>query len=181
VKLTAPAVPAKTVISAAHRPHIGAIAEHTQQECVLSSVQTEMLTRLATLSNIRIRSVMIPLNKIESVPVSTDNARLLDKLKECGFTRLPVYDRWPANIVGYINIYRCLAGDKEFMDLSEFTEPIRKLDSDTLVTRAIDIMQKENQKVVLVTRTTRYSSQNPVGLITMKDLVEELLGELAEW
>lgn len=181
VKVTGPAVPAKAVISAVHRPHISAIAEDTRQECVLSSVQTEMLARLATLSNIPIRSVMIPLDKIESVPLSTDKAQLLNKLKECDFTRLPVYDRWPANIVGYISIYGCLAGAREFTDLSEFIEPIRKLDCDTLVTRAIDVMQNENHKVVLVTRPTRYSTQNPVGLITMKDLVEELLGELAEW
>lgn len=181
VKMTGSPVAAKTVISAVHRPHISAIAEDTRQECVLSSVQTEMLTRLASLSYIHVRSVMIPLNKIESVPLSTDKAQLLNKLKECNFTRLPVYDRWPANIVGYINIYDCLASAKEFTDVSDFIEPIRKLDSDTLVTGAIDIMQKENHKVVLVTKTTRYKTQSPVGLITMKDLVEELLGELAEW
>jgi len=181
VKMTGPPVPAKAVISAVHRPHISAIAEDTRQECVLSSVQTEMLTRLATLSNIRIRSVMIPLNKIESVSLSTDKTQLLKKLKECAFTRLPVYDRWPANIIGYINIYDCLAGTKKFTHPGEFLKPIKKLDCDTLVTKAIDIMQKENHKVVLVTKTTRYKTQSPVGLITMKDLAEELLGELAEW
>lgn len=181
VKMTGSPVAAKTVISAVHRPHISAIAEDTRQECVLSSVQTEMLARLASLSNVHIRSVMTGINKVETVPLNADKTQLLKKLKECGFTRLPVYDRWPANIVGYVNLYDCLAGTKEFTHPGEFLKPIKKLDCDTLVTTAIDIMQKENHKVVLVTRTTRYSSQSPVGLITMKDLAEELLGELAEW
>jgi CBS domain containing-hemolysin-like protein len=34
--------------------------------------------------------------------------------------------------------------------------------------------------VILVTRR-RGSKDTPVGIVTMKDLVEELMGELAEW
>ena len=42
------------------------------------------------------------------------------------------------------------------------------------------VLKKENEKIVLVTRTTHGKSK-PVGIVTMKDLVEELLGELTEW
>ena len=46
---------------------------------------------------------------------------------------------------------------------------------------ATNIMQKENHKIMLVTRAGRLGGEKPVGIVTMKDLVEELLGELAEW
>jgi CBS domain containing-hemolysin-like protein len=42
-------------------------------------------------------------------------------------------------------------------------------------------MQKENQKIVLVTRVGHLGRERQIGIVTMKDLVEELLGELAEW
>jgi CBS domain containing-hemolysin-like protein len=42
-------------------------------------------------------------------------------------------------------------------------------------------MQKENQKIVLVIKISRVGQERPVGIVTMKDLAEELLGELAEW
>ena len=45
----------------------------------------------------------------------------------------------------------------------------------------MNIMQKENHKIVLITRTNRTGHERPIGIVTMKDLVEELLGELAEW
>ena len=42
-------------------------------------------------------------------------------------------------------------------------------------------MAAENQKIVLVTRAAHAHRERPIGIVTMKDLVEELLGELAEW
>jgi len=42
-------------------------------------------------------------------------------------------------------------------------------------------MRRDERKIVLVTRTKSGKREVPVGIVTMKDLVEELLGELAEW
>ena len=42
-------------------------------------------------------------------------------------------------------------------------------------------LQRESQKMILVTRPSYAGRQRPLGIVTMKDLVEELLGELAEW
>ena len=42
-------------------------------------------------------------------------------------------------------------------------------------------MQMQKQKILLVTRAGRGGYERTLGIVTMKDLVEELLGELAEW
>jgi CBS domain containing-hemolysin-like protein len=105
----------------------------------------------------------------------------LKKLNKCAFTRLPVTDGRAGNIIGFISIYEALNSSEKFADLRGFIQPIRKLDAEMAVIDATNIMQKENNKIVLVTRASRFGRQKPVGIVTMKDLVEELLGELAEW
>ena len=115
------------------------------------------------------------------VDMNSDKPALLNKLKKSAFTRLPVYDRQPANIVGFINIYEALNSAEDFTKLNNLIKPIRKLHADTTVTEAINTMQNENQKIVLVTKTGRTAREKPIGIVTMKDLVEELLGELTEW
>jgi CBS domain containing-hemolysin-like protein len=124
---------------------------------------------------------MIPVNHVQTIDVNSDNSAVLNKLKKCAFTRLPVIEDRAENIIGFINIYETLSSSEQFTNLQKFVEPIRKVDANTTVTDAISIMQKENQKIVLVTRIGRAGREKPIGIVTMKDLAEELLGELTEW
>ncbi len=171
----------KTVITSAQRHKVQAILQDTQEEGIFSSVQIDIINRLVSISNIRIRSVMIPINNVQMVDVNSDNSALLSKLKKCAFTRLPVMEGRAENIIGFINIYETLSSSEQFANLQKFVRPIRKVDANTTVTDTINIMQRENQKIVLVIKIGRAGQEKPIGIVTMKDLVEELLGELAEW
>jgi len=180
-RLTGSYVPSKTTITPEQRHHIRAIIADSREEAILSAVQTDIITRLVNISDIRIRSVMTPINQVQTVHVNSDKSTLLNKLRESDFARLLVVDAQPANIVGFVNIYEALSSAEHFTDLHSFIKPIRKLRANTTVIDAINIMRSENQKIVLVTRVSRTGQERPIGIVTMKDLVEELLGELAVW
>jgi len=180
-RLTGSAVASKVVMTTTQRHHVRAIFADTQEEAIFSSVQNDIINRLIGISNVRMRSVMIPINKVEMVDVNSDNSALINKLKKCTFTRLPVIEGRAENIVGFINIYEVLTSSEQFKDLRKFIKPIRRFHADATVINAINTMQRENQKIVLVTRTSHIGKERPVGIVTMKDLVEELLGELTEW
>ena len=181
VRLAGAASSPKSVITSAQRHKVQAILQDTHEEGILSSVQTDIINRLVGISNIRIKSVMIPIDNVQMVDVNSDNSAVLNKLKKCAFTRLPIVKGGPENIIGFINIYETLSSSEQFASLEKFVKPIRKVDANTTVTDAINILQKENQKIVLVTKIGRAGQERPIGIVTMKDLVEELLGELAEW
>lgn len=180
-QLTGSPSPSKTAITAVQRHHIKAMMAETREEGILSPVQTGLINRLVNISNTAVGAVMTPINKIEMVDVNSDNSVLLDILKRCAFTRLPVAERQTANIVGFINIYEALSSTEQFTELHNVIKPIRKLAGKTTVIEAINIMQRENQKIVLVIKVGRGRRERPIGIVTMKDLVEELLGELTEW
>ena len=181
VRLAGAASSPKSVITSAQRHKVQAILQDTREEGILSSVQTDIINRLVSISNIRIKSVMIPIDNVQMVDVNSDNSALLSKLKKCAFTRLTVIENRAENIIGFINIYETLSSSEQFANLQKFVKPIRKVDANTTVTDTINIMQRENQKIVLVTKIGRAGQERPIGIVTMKDLVEELLGELAEW
>ena len=180
-RLTGSPGPAASMTSVAQKAHIQAIISETREEGILSSVQTDIINRLVGISHITLRSVMIPLNKVEMVVVDSDNTVLLNKLKECAFTRLLVADKQRRNIPGFISIYEALGSGGKFTDLRDFISPIRRLHAETTVLDAMNIMQRENQRIVLVTRMARGGRARPIGIVTMKDVIEELIGELTEW
>jgi putative hemolysin len=180
-RLVGLAASSRTFIATAQRHKVQAILQDTHEEGFLSPVQSEIVNRLVGISHVHISSVMIPNHNVETVDVDSDNSALLNKLNKCAFTRLPVTEGREGNVIGFISIYEALSSSEKFADLRGFIKPIRKLDADMTVIDAMNIIQKENHKIILVTRAGRFGREKPVGIVTMKDLVEELLGELAEW
>jgi putative hemolysin len=175
------AASSRTFMASAQRHKVQAILQDTSEEGILSPVQSDMINRLVGISHVRIGSVMIPIHNVETVDVNCDDSELLNKLNKCAFTRLPVTEGGAGNIIGFVSIYEALSSSEKFADLRGFVKPIRKLDAETPVIDAVNVMQKENQKIILVVKAGRLARERPIGIVTMKDLVEELLGELAEW
>ena len=180
-KLTGTAITAKTSMVSAQKHQMMAILEDIHEESFLSPVQTDLINRLAKITNIHVSAVMIGMPKVLTVEKNSNRQILREILKKSAFTRILVYEQAIENIIGFINIYEVLSANEEFSDLQKFVRPILRISTETVVSKAISMMQKENEKIVLVTRTMPGGQEKPVGIATMKDLVEELLGELSEW
>jgi putative hemolysin len=175
-------LPADTTgtIAVGRRSYLKQIIRETRDEGLLSPVQNDIMDRLVNIPHTTINSVMTPITKTAMLEVGSDRAAVLGKLRQCQFTRLPVYEHSRNNIGGFVNIYEVLRSGEDFADLREFVKPIGRFRTMTSVIDAINRMRRQNHKIVLVipdyTRRKR-----PFGIVTMKDLVEELTGELAQW
>jgi putative hemolysin len=173
-------LPPRQVAASSQIHHVRTILRDTQEEGLLSHLQTEMLDRVVNIPTLRLSAVMIPMSRVQAIPIQTDRAALLEELKKHAFSRLLVWRDQPSDIVGFVNVYDALAGEESFRSVESILTPVRSLDAETLVTDAIEVLRREQVKMILVTRR-RGLKETPVGVVTMKDLVEELMGELAEW
>jgi CBS domain containing-hemolysin-like protein len=160
--------------------HFSQIIKESREEGHLSAVQSEIMNRLIHIPNMRIGSVMVPVNKVGMIDVNTNRDQLLKELTAFSFTRLLVFEGNRENIIGFIDVYESLANEKDFADLHSFVKPIPTFPADGRVIDALNRMRKEHHKITLILRS-QHGREKPVGIITMKDLVEELTGELTEW
>lgn len=177
---------AAEVITAGHRTRMKQIINETRDEGIVSAFQKDIMHRTIDIPAMPVREVMVPISKVVMADLQTNTARLLDILRSSPYTRLPVYSETPANIVGLINIYKVLTAGDQFDNLEQFIKPAGSLPATTSVLDAIGIMRKGNHRIMLVTpppdpRQKTKPKQKPAGLITMKDLIEELTGELTPW
>lgn len=175
-------LPATTsgAITTARTGYIRQIIRETRDEGILSPVQNDIMNRLINIPNITIASVMTPITKTEMLKVSSDRTQVLALLRRCSYTRLPVYEHSHNNITGFVNIYEVLRSGEEFQNLRDFLKPIARFAATTSVIDAMNRMRRQNHKIVLV--VPEYARRKrPFGIVTMKDLVEEFTGELAQW
>ena len=106
--------PTGAAITAVFQPHVKAIIQDSQEEGLLSPVQADIINRLSTFSHLDVTNVMTPISKTQMVEVNSGKSVLLAKLNESAFTRLPVYENSPTNIIGFMNIYECLSSPGDF-------------------------------------------------------------------
>lgn len=172
--------PPRQVVASSGTHHVRTILRDTREEGLLSHIQTEMLDRVVNIPTLRLNDVMVSMSRVQAIPIPMDRAALLEELRKHAFTRLLVWRDQPSNIVGFVNVYDALAHEEPLHDMEGVLTPVRSLDAETLVTDAIEVLRREQVKMILVTRR-RGAKETPVGIVTMKDLVEELMGELAEW
>ena len=174
-------LPAETsaAMTAGRREHIRELIAETREEGILSPVQNAIMNRLVNISYTPISSVMTAMGKVEAIDVQTDRAALMAKLKKCAYTRLPVFEDDRNNVIGFVNVYEALGRGGEFGDVRDFVKPIVRFGPTISVIEAINRMMRGNHKIVLV--GPAHYSKRIVGIVTMKDLVEEFTGELAQW
>ena len=183
IRLTGAAAAPKTAVSNIRTHLIASIIEDTRCEGLLSNIQSDMINRLTAISHLRITAVMTPISRVKMAEAACDRDEALKIIRNYPFTRFIVYKDTPWQIIGFVNIYDYLGTDDKIsgLTLESFIKPLKEISVDTTVSDAISIMQRERHKIVLVTRSAPKGKSRALGIVTMKDLVEEITGELAEW
>jgi len=162
-------------------PYLKKIIYDIETQNLLSPVQTSIVNRLSQIGNLTAAAVMTALAKVRMLDINSQKDILIKQLKEYPFTFWPVCDKSNENIIGFVNVLDYLSEENPSVKLSDFLKPLGKLNEQTTIIDAIKIMQAKNQKLMLVVKKGHGDSEKPVGIITMKDLAEELVGEISEW
>jgi len=160
---------------ASGRQYLLTIVADSAASGVLTHSQTVMADRVMHIGQVTLGQVMTPIAGVEAMSPETTRDELLGSLAGHDFSRLPVLGGDGA-IVGVINIYDVLLDESVSQPASVMTTP-PDLPGETTVTDALYHMRQANAAMAVVTD----SSGGHVGIVTVKDLVEEIVGELAVW
>ncbi|MBM3213741.1 HlyC/CorC family transporter [Candidatus Poribacteria bacterium] len=159
------------------REDLRLLAEMSESEGVIHQEQRRMIHAVLDLDQQRVEQVMRPLADIVSVAEGTPFDAFLDLVAETGHSRIPVYCDRIDNITGTIHIL-----DVVYAEASAET-------IDGFIRREL-LFVPETKRVATLLAELRYR-RNPmafvvdeyggiVGLVTVEDLVEEIVGEIRD-
>ncbi len=142
----------------------------------LSPYQRDTLERVMNISRVRVANIMVPHQRAAIVPIDISRADLLRIARMAHFSRLPVYRDDPRRIVGIVNVYDVLTDEQE-QPIADYVREVTALRAIETVPAALLKLQEARQVMAIVTDR----AGNCLGLFTMKDLVEEIVGDLEAW
>jgi putative hemolysin len=180
-KILGMSVDTAAAVDVTQRSQVRQLLQETREEGLLSSLQKDMMQRLANIPEVSIGTILVPIPKVEMAELHSGRQELLRILARCPHRHIPVYEKDRNNILGCIDIEQTLTMENEFTDLRAFLIPVVRLNVSTSVLDAISILRKGNHCIAAVTadsQKTSSESKKILGILTLKDLVEELTGEL---
>ena len=166
-----------------------AIAEHeedsddngqSENDGDLTAVERTMLRNLLHFSEHRVDDVMVPRSDIVAIDESAGFADCIAAFAEHGHSRLPVYRDTLDSVTGMIHIkdvFAVLASGQERPDsLESFIRQPRFVPQNMSVLALLDEMRRTRTHLAIV--LDEYSGTE--GLVTIEDLVEEIVGEIED-
>jgi CBS domain containing-hemolysin-like protein len=165
-----------TAIAATDRHFIKQVIYETRQEGILTPLQNRIMNRLVNISNAEIDTVMTPLARTLVIEKNVSKEKLKAELGNYPYRHIPVFEKHPQNIVGYINIYKALTRGTDFTNLEGFIEPAARLNINTTVIDAIDILRTQHREIAAVYYPSQ--SRKVIGVISLNSLIQTFLGEL---
>jgi CBS domain containing-hemolysin-like protein len=144
---------------------------------LISTEQTELAQRALALSKRRILAECTPWQQVVKVFETTGREALCRLVDETPRSRMPVVNS-KGKIVGVVDMIDALMLDEnDKTPVQSAMQPAVYLPSSTTVREALGQMQREHIGLAIVRRP----DGKPAGIVTMKDLVEPLTGELSNW
>ena len=174
----------------AQREELRLLATMGERSGNLDTDQRRMIHSLLNLQNRTVAQVMVPLVDIVAIEKNTRCEDFLQIAADSGFSRIPVYEEQIYNIVGIVNLLDVIYDDVESETVStshekpdtlpETVEPFIRTVLHVPESKNINALLKEIQHTrhTMVFAVDEYGGT--VGLVTVEDLVEEIVGEFAD-
>ncbi|MBI4597246.1 MAG: HlyC/CorC family transporter [Candidatus Omnitrophica bacterium] len=145
---------------------------------VLAEQELRLLHRIFEFSDSIVRDAMVPRAQIAGVDLRAKPEAVLDVLIEQGHARIPVYQGSLDHVVGVIYARDLLTMVRHggLFVLADLIRPVAFVPETKRIAELLSEFQQQKAQIAIV----QNASKATVGLVTIEDLLEEIVGEIHE-
>ena len=152
------------------------IVEEAKTEGGIEEEQGDLIQNAISFNEFVAEDVLTPRVDIQAIENNEDNEEIAKIFRETGFSRLPVYENDLDNILGVLNqkdFYNYVYNNKH-NDIASFVKPVVYVANSMKIANLLRKMQDAKTHIAIV--IDEYGGT--AGLVTMEDIIEEIVGEI---
>ena len=155
------------------RDSIQALLREGELEGVGEREEMDIITGVMSFGEKLVRDVMIPRDEIFAIERSATAREIAEEFATSAFSRVPVYERTIDHVVGMVHAFDVL---KMGGERPPALRPVAIALDATPCSELLFRMLRRSQHLAIV----KDDQQRTVGLVTMEDLLEELVGDIRD-
>jgi hypothetical protein len=154
-----------------------AMVEYSHEEGIIENEEKKMIVNVVDFGDTVAGDIMVPRVDMVMVDEKSSYEEILQVFREERYTRIPVYEETPDNVIGILNVKDfLLIEDRENFVMKELLrEPLYTYEYKKTSTLMMD-MRKTGANIVIVLDEYGITA----GLITLEDMLEEIVGEIRD-
>lgn len=155
------------------------IVEKVSNEGVLEEEQSEIIQSALDFVDTNVKEVLTPRNKIYAIDIhGLTNEQIKEKLLDCKYSRIPIYDRDFDNFIGVLHIKTYFK--EVYMDphvsINSIMQKPYFVTPEIMIDDLFNGFKKNHTHLALV----KDNNNKVIGMVTMEDVLEELVSDIAE-
>lgn len=150
----------------------------SEEEGVLENVEKEMIFNVFDFADQQVKDVMVQRVDIVSIDEESTYDEVMSVIKSEQFSRIPVYNQTIDNIIGFLNVkdLAMVENPREDFNVKKYMrEPFYTFEFKKIVELFKEMKKSRNHIAVVL---DEYGGT--VGIITIEDLVEEIVGDIED-
>lgn len=140
----------------------------------------ELIQNVFEFDDRAVRSILVPRNKISAIDLEKEPQEIVDRMIEEGYSRMPVYKESLDNISGVVyakDLLKLLRlGRLDQKSIDEMIRPAHFIPQSKRINDLLREFQTLHIQMAIVTN----EFGGIAGLVTMEDVIEELVGEIQD-
>ncbi len=153
------------------------IVDVSHEEGVIETEERVMINNVFDFGDAQARTIMVPRIDMTFADINNTYEELLDIFQEDHFTRLPVYEGSTDNVIGIINMKDLLlCEDREHFSVRDILRKPYYTYEHKNISELLMEMRQSSINIAIV--LDEYGAT--AGLITLEDLLEEIVGEIRD-
>jgi len=156
-----------------------AMAEAGTEEGTIEEEEKDLIHSIFEFGDTVVREVMVPRPDIVAIEADKKLRDVQALVLQYGYSRIPVFEEDLDEVIGLVfakDVLKALHQGKQDMSLRDIVREAHFVPESKKAADLLREMQKEKFHIALV--TDEYGSV--VGLVTLEDLLEELVGEITD-
>ncbi len=150
---------------------------HGVEAGVVSDYQHRIMDNVLRVKKISVQKALVPLSDAVMVNESAPYYKVRRVLQENNYSRIPVFSERRENITGMINLIDMVSAVDDEDNISDIVRTPVYVNAKDSVAHALYLLQRSSLQMAVVLN----DSGEAAGICTVKDLVEEIVGELYDW
>ena len=151
------------------------LVEEASQEGGIDAQESAMLRNVIEFDDIQAIDIMTPRVEVEALPADATPEEIAARFRETGYSRLPVYEDTIDSIIGVLhekNFYN--ADPAARADLRSLLKPAEFIPPSMKISDLLRLLQQH--KLHLAVIVDEFGGTE--GVVTLEDVIEELVGEI---